>query len=90
MVRFSVLLIVILALCPIRPLNAADPAPAGGLTVRMVQAMDTNRDGVITRNEFLSVSRDEALWTRLDRDGDGVLDKQELRRGIHFSRHTRH
>ncbi len=90
MEKLSVTLIATLLLGITQSAVAANVPPASGLAVRVAKVMDANRDGVITRDEFLSVSRDEALWTRLDIDGDGVIDADELRRGARFKRHTRH
>lgn len=88
--KLSVTLIATVALGLIHLTTTANGQQSGVLTVRMASAMDANRDGTISRDEFLAVSRDEALWTRLDRNSDGIVDAQELRRGVRIPRHTRH
>ena len=88
--KLSVTLTAALLLSVIHPAIAANAPSGSSLTVRQASAMDANRDGAITRDEFLAVSRDEALWKRLDRNADGIVDTQELRRGVRVPRHTRH
>ena len=47
------------------------PEPA-----RILDSADTNGDGIITREEFLSAR--ERGFARLDRNGDGYIDKSDL------------
>jgi Ca2+-binding EF-hand superfamily protein len=42
---------------------------------RIFDSADTNGDGVITRAEFFAAQ--ERLFTRLDRDADGYVDKDD-------------
>ena len=55
---------------------------ADDLTPQAARMMDANKDGVISREEFLGTARDERLWTALDLNGDGVLDAEEQKFGI--------
>ena len=59
-----------------------------GLTVELVRAMDADRNGQITQEEFLAQSSDDALWTELDTNADGVLDVEEIRAGIRVPMRT--
>jgi hypothetical protein len=90
MEKLSVTLIAVLAIGVALPSAPAFAQQDRTLTLRTATAMDANRDGTITREEFLKVSSDEALWARLDRNSDGIVDAQELRRGVRIPRHTRH
>ncbi|MBE9636628.1 EF-hand domain-containing protein [Salipiger pacificus] len=42
----------------------------------MIKQMDANGDGKVTKAEFDANSR--AMFTRMDRNGDGVLSGNEL------------
>ncbi|HYH65176.1 MAG TPA: EF-hand domain-containing protein [Urbifossiella sp.] len=53
-------------------LTANAPRAASGPT--WFQRMDRNRDGDVSRREFLG---SEAAFRRLDRDGDGLIDPRE-------------
>ncbi|MBW4722003.1 EF-hand domain-containing protein [Saccharothrix obliqua] len=56
----------------------------------VINALDTNRDGVLSRDEYvrlyvgLGVSREhsEAAFTRLDLDGSGTISRAEFRQAI--------
>jgi Ca2+-binding EF-hand superfamily protein len=54
-----------------RAVTQRQPDPA-----KFLEGADTNGDGVITREEF-KVARERA-FTRLDRNGDGYIDKDDL------------
>jgi Ca2+-binding EF-hand superfamily protein len=54
-----------------RAVTQRQPDPA-----KILDGADTNGDGVITREEF-KVARERA-FTRLDRNGDGYIDKDDL------------
>jgi len=43
---------------------------------RIFDSVDTNGDGIITREEFLAGR--ERLFARLDRNGDGYIDNQDM------------
>ena len=47
---------------------------------QMLSNADTNGDGKITRSEFIEAR--VALFGRLDRNGDGYLDKQDARQRL--------
>jgi len=52
------------------------PAPAAGQERARFQAMDLNRDGVISRDEWRGNDRS---FRQQDRNGDGVLSRDEVR-----------
>jgi len=43
---------------------------------RILQRLDTNGDGAISKDEMLAAR--ERLFKRLDRNGDGVIDENEI------------
>ncbi|RUX99129.1 signal transduction protein, partial [Mesorhizobium sp. M2A.F.Ca.ET.040.01.1.1] len=43
---------------------------------RILQRLDTNSDGAISKDEMLAAR--ERLFKRLDRNGDGVIDGNEI------------
>lgn len=43
---------------------------------RLFKRIDTNGDGVISKDEILAAR--QRLFSRLDRNGDGVIDKDEI------------
>jgi EF hand len=49
---------------------------------RLIKLMDVNRDGVISRAEFVRHNADRARWRELDISGDGMLDAVEQSAGI--------
>jgi len=51
--------------------NQHQPDPA-----KIFDSADTNGDGIITRAEFLAAR--ERGFTRLDRNGDGYIDKSDM------------
>jgi Ca2+-binding EF-hand superfamily protein len=52
------------------------------LTVEVVRAMDSNRDGRITKAEFDRASGSADLFESVDVNGDGILDAKEIRANI--------
>lgn len=46
----------------------------------MMNRMDANSDGVLTKDEFLS--RKTAMFTRIDTSGDGALSREEFGAGF--------
>lgn len=65
--------------------SPADPAAADDpkdLSLTAARAMDSNKDGQISKAEFFARSDDTALWTKLDANADGVLDAEEQKQGI--------
>lgn len=64
------------------PAVAAQQQQEAGLSVQTVRAMDANRNGNITQEEFLNESDDSELFAQLDTNADGVLDIDEIRTGI--------
>jgi Ca2+-binding EF-hand superfamily protein len=57
------------ACAPMRMQRHADPMKA-------YEAADVNKDGVVTRAEFLSER--EKTFARLDRNGDGFIDSSDM------------
>ena len=49
---------------------------------RLIKLMDLNRDGVISRAEFVRHNADRARWRELDISGDGMLDAVEQSAGV--------
>jgi hypothetical protein len=49
---------------------------------RLIKLMDVNRDGVISRAEFVRHNADRERWRELDISGDGMLDAVEQSAGI--------
>jgi collagen type III alpha len=52
------------------------PAPGGGAFVERILGMDKNDDSKITKDEL--PERMQPMFSRLDTNGDGSLDKKEL------------
>ncbi|TPM42702.1 signal transduction protein [Mesorhizobium sp. B2-3-2] len=60
-----------LGLAPLSAAHAQDLSSG-----RLFQRIDTNGDGVISKDEILAGR--QRLFSRLDRNGDGVIDKDEI------------
>ncbi len=56
------------------PLGAAQAQDLPGQ--RILQRIDTNGDGVISKEEMAAAG--ERVFKRLDRNGDGVIDEKEI------------
>jgi len=56
------------------PLSAAQALGAPGQ--RILQRLDTNGDGAISKDEILAAR--QRIFKRLDRNGDGVIDEKEI------------
>ena len=63
------------------PAAAAAQDPQG-LTLIQARAMDTDKDGKISKAEFFARSDDAELWRELDANADGVLDAAEQRQAV--------
>ena len=50
--------------------------PRGGRLAEQLKEMDTNKDGIITLEEFLGRTGDR--FARLDKNGDGVVDASDI------------
>ena len=74
--------LVLVLVCAMASAAMAQQGAPRMLTVEMVRLMDADRDGRITRDEFLRASGDEAFFERLDVNGDGVLDADEIRANL--------
>ncbi len=84
----------ILAAAPVTSAMADDPPPAPreealskavGPTARLLQLMDKDQNGKVSKQEFLAFM--EAEFDRLDRDKSGELDLQELDRLMKRGKH---
>ncbi len=62
--------------------GAAAAQDEKGLSLTTARAMDSDKDGTISEAEFFAQSDDAALWSQLDANADGVLDKEEQSQGI--------
>jgi len=62
------------------PAAAQQPSAGGIRSEARFNAMDTDRDGRISRSEFVSAAqaRAEKAFARADADGDGYLSKEEF------------
>lgn len=56
------------------PLGAAQARDLPGQCI--LQRIDTNGDGVISKDEMTAVR--ERVFKRLDRNGDGIIDEKEI------------
>ena len=66
-------------------LSLAGPTVADedkGLSLTAARAMDSDKDGQISKAEFFARSDNAELWAKLDANADGVLDAEEQKQGI--------
>ena len=61
---------------------ALSPAFAAGFNMSTAQTMDTNKDGMITKEEYMKQSNDMAAWAKMDTNKDGMLDANEIKVGF--------
>jgi len=71
MKRSAILAGLLLGLAPVCAAAAQDMPGQ-----RILQRLDTNHDGAISRDEILAAR--ERIFKRLDRNGDGVIDEREI------------
>lgn len=57
-------------------------AREGALTPMQVRQADTNKDGVISQEEYQRQKLDMSAWRETDANSDGVLDREEQERSI--------
>jgi hypothetical protein len=81
MIRKSVLLAALVTLTPVAVL-AADPASAPGAPRgegEFFKRLDTNHDGVISKDEAAGAERIAKSFDTLDADHDGMITQDEMR-----------
>jgi hypothetical protein len=65
------------------PGGGAGGPPRGPQTPEQIEAqfkqMDTNHDGVVTKDEWLAAGRGERGFTRFDQKGDGKITLDEMK-----------
>lgn len=66
----------IVALVPLR--DGASSKRQERRAARLTRHLDTNEDGAISLAEFSADERQDRLFARLDRDGDGTLSAEEI------------
>ncbi|HRD48915.1 MAG: EF-hand domain-containing protein [Candidatus Competibacter sp.] len=59
-----------------------NPAFAAGFNMSTAQIMDANKDGNITKEEYMKQSNDMAAWAKMDTNKDGMLDANEIKAGF--------
>ncbi len=81
MIRKSVLLAALVTLTPVAVL-AADPASAPATSRgegEFFNRLDTNHDGVLSKDETAGVERMAKSFDNLDADHDGLITRDEMR-----------
>jgi EF hand len=58
------------------------PAFAAGFNQSTAHTMDANKDGNITKEEYMKQSNDMAAWEKMDTNKDGMLDANEIKVGF--------
>jgi hypothetical protein len=84
MLRFGFALISTVLLATAAAADSPSLTPAGddAGVQRLTKLMDLNRDGVISREEFVRHNADRARWRQLDINGDGMLEAVEQAAGV--------
>jgi Ca2+-binding EF-hand superfamily protein len=74
--RSALIAALFLGLAPLSAAQAQETQAQDMRGQRMLQRLDTNGDGSISKDE-MKVAR-ERLFEKLDRNGDGVIDEKEI------------
>lgn len=53
-----------------------------GFNMSTAHIMDTDKDGKITKEEYMKHSKDMAAWEKMDTNKDGMLDEKEIKIGF--------
>jgi len=53
-----------------------------GFNMSTAHTMDADKDGKITKEEYMKHSKDMAAWEKMDTNKDGVLDQSEIKIGF--------
>jgi len=61
-------------------MNAAFAAQ--GFNMSTAHIMDADKDGKITKEEYMKHSKDMAAWEKMDTNKDGMLDEKEIKIGF--------
>lgn len=72
----SLLAALLLGLAPLSAAQAGNAPSQDMPGQRILQRIDTNGDGAISKDEIMSAR--ERIFKRLDRNGDGVIDEKEI------------
>lgn len=62
--------------------TALSAAFAQGFNMKSVEVMDANKDGMITKEEYMKHSNDMAARDKMDTNKDGMLDANEIKVGF--------
>ncbi|GLS39273.1 hypothetical protein GCM10010869_48700 [Mesorhizobium tianshanense] len=76
MKRSVLITALLLGLAPLSAVHAQEISGTDMPGKRMLQRVDVNGDGAISKDEMLAAR--ERLFTKLDRNGDGVIDEKEI------------
>ena len=55
---------------------------AQGFNMSTAHIMDADKDGKITKEEYMKHSKDMAAWEKMDTNKDGMLDEKEIKIGF--------
>lgn len=61
---------------------AMNAAFAQGFNMSTAKIMDADKDGKITKEEYMKHSKDMAAWEKMDTNKDGMLDEKEIKIGF--------
>lgn len=53
-----------------------------GFNMSTAHIMDADKDGKITKEEYMKHSKDMAAWEKMDTNKDGMLDENEIKTGF--------